>query len=378
MEKHQVLNSHYIIDGIPQDLTPKEMLDRCPAAADNAGLSADNQILDEIVDPVLQGDSFDSWKIKDYLDAISNSQARSFPVAFSAQYTKILIARTLIDTLWNEGRFRLGDLQIDIEWLWDTTRIGNMAAFYASAQSAGEYIDDLSLKLSGYNFCECAGCGLRLSASAAEDEDDDEDLGIELPFRTAHPHFSDTRAVPSGFVDDPDSWLIYVPMDGCDFRLGGSLLTQVMRQGCEVAPDLCDPDYFIDCFEVLREMVEDGVIIAAETVGDGGLLNTLRKMADASGTRTGARISLTDIISACNEQDIVRILFSEVPGAVIQIRDADYDYVDAELVLQDVIFFPLGHPVHGKPEIKVDAGGKTGIQSILESLIRSQSSEGED
>ena len=378
MEKHQVLNSHYIIDGIPQDLTPKEMLDRCLSVGECAGFSVESQILDEIVDPVLQGNSFDSWKIKDYLDAVKNSPARSFPVAFSAQFTKILIARALIDALWQEGNFRLGDLQVKAEWFWDTTRIGNMAAFYASAQSAGEYIDNLSLKLSGYNFSECAGCGMRLSVTVSDEDGEDENLGIELPFRTAHPHFSESRMIPGGFVDDPDSWLIYIPMDSCDFRLGGSTLSQVTRQGCEVAPDLCDPDYFIDCFEVLREMAEDRVIISAETIGDGGLLATLSKMADASHTHTGARISLTDIISAYGEQDIVRILFSEVPGAVIQIRDVDYDYVDAELVLQDVIFFPLGHPVHGKPDIKVETGGKTGIQSILESLIRSQSSEGED
>ena len=73
-----------------------------------------------------------------------------------------------------------------------------------------------------------------------------------------------------------------------------------------------------------------------------------------------------------------RLLFAEVPGAIIQIRDEDYDYLDAEFMLQDVVFYPLGHPVHGRSEIKVDASGKNGILNILESIIRSQSSEGED
>ena len=56
----------------------------------------------------------------------------------------------------------------------------------------------------------------------------------------------------------------------------------------------------------------------------------------------------------------MRILFSEVPGVIFQINDSDYDYLDAELLLQDVMYFPLGHPVRRK--------GKVG--AILDSLIR--------
>ena len=167
-------------------------------------------------------------------------------------------------------------------------------------------------------------------------------------------------------------------MESCEYRLGGSLLSELLQQGSDVAPAPSDPDYFIDCYEVLREMVEDNVVIAGATVGEGGMLTTLKRMASAAGGKVGARININELMNSCREQDPVRILFSEVPGVIIQIRDEDYDYLDAEFLLQDVVFYPLGHPVHGKNEIKVEATGKSGIQSILESIIRSQSSEGED
>ena len=93
---------------------------------------------------------------------------------------------------------------------------------------------------------------------------------------------------------------------------------------------------------------------------------------------TGADIDLSGLVAATGEQDLVRLLFSEVPGAIIQIADLDYDYVDAELLLQDVAFYPLGHPVPGSDEVTVSVSDKSGIQNILESIIRSQSSEGED
>ena len=355
------------------------MLDECLAHKDWRDTpSPAGTLLDETVDPQPRSDSFDSWKVRDYLALTEKAGERGLPVLFAAPYTKILIARALIDALWQDGHFRLGDLSIRAEWTWDMEHIGSAAAFFASAQAASEYLGSLSLKLSAYGFAAGSPCALKLSTSVFGDAFDDEEFPVELPYRTSHPALLPVRRPTLAFVDDPDSWLIYVPMEGCEFRLGGSLLSELLQQGGDVAPEPSDPDYFIDCYEVLREMVEDNVIIAGATVGDGGLLTALRRMAAATGDRVGARINLSELMTATREQDIVRLLFAEVPGVVIQIRDEDYDYLDAEFMLQDVVFYPLGHPVHGKGEIKVDATGKSGIQSILESIIRSQSSEGED
>ena len=379
MEKISALYAQYVIDGIPQELSPGEMLDDCLVSKDWRETPPPAEtLLDETTDPQPRNDSFDSWKIRDYLSLTESAPARELPVLFSAPYPKILIERALIDAIWQEGHFRLGDLTLKADWVWDLERIGNTAAFYASAQAASEYLGNLSLKLSSYGFSLGETCSLHLSTTVFGNEYEDEEFQLEMPYRTAHPTFLPVRKHSSAFVDDPDSWLIFVPMDNCEFRLGGSLLSDCLQQGNDVAPDPSDPDYFIDCYEVLREMVEDNVVIAGATVGDGGLLTTLKKMAAATGGKVGARIDLSDLMAASRERDIVRILFAEVPGVIIQIRDEDYDYLDAEFMLQDVVFYPLGHPVHGKGEIKVDASGRSGIQNILESIIRSQSSEGED
>lgn len=82
-------------------------------------------------------------------------------------------------------------------------------------------------------------------------------------------------------------------------------------------------------------------------------------------------------MSAYGEDKKLRILFSEIPGAIIQIKDSDYDYVDAEFLLQDIAYYPMGHPATGTGEVNVKAGG-SGIANILQSLLGSQTSEGED
>ena len=180
---------------------------------------------------------------------------------------------------------------------------------------------------------------------------------------------------PSCFVPDPQSWIIYIPFENCEYRLGGSLLAQALGVSGAVAPQIVDADYFIDCYEVVRELVEDGVVIAGATVGDGGLMAALDSMTEAG---TGAAVELAGLVRATGESDIIRLLFSEVPGVLVQINDIDYDYVDAELLLQDVAFYPLGHPSVSTKGVTVRTSDKSGIQAILESLITSQSSEGED
>ena len=68
MEKISALYSQYVIDGIPQDLSPGEMLDECLVSKDwRDDPATTEKILDETMDPQPRNGSFDSWKIRDYL-----------------------------------------------------------------------------------------------------------------------------------------------------------------------------------------------------------------------------------------------------------------------------------------------------------------------
>ena len=107
----------------------------------------------------------------------------------------------------------------------------------------------------------------------------------------------------------------------------------------------------------------------------GGLLTALKGMCKGG---LGASIDITSIRDAYGELP-VRILFSEVPGVLVQIRDQDFDYVDAELILQDIAYFPLGHTVRdADSQITVNYDSKSGVAGILQSLLSGQASEGED
>ena len=379
-EKTSALYSEYIIDGIPQELTPAQILDAClpDDAARTPAPEGFEPMVDETVDPAPKPCATDPARIGEYLRMVRGVRQRVFPTAFPEAYTKNRVACALIDAIWRRGHFRLGDLALHLDWTWSQQHIGDMAAFYASVSSAADYIDSLGLRLSGYSYTEAeSGCDVSAVPSLSVQRSDDaaDDIFAELPFRTGRPRLGVQNLHPSKLVADSSSWIIYVPFEDCEYRLGASLLAQALGFSGAVAPQLVDPDYFIDCYEVVRELVEDGIVLSGVTVGPGGLITALKRM---TGPKAGACVELADLVRATGDKDIVRLLFAEVPGVLFQIADIDYDYVDAELLLQDIAFYPLGHPAHGHSGVDITSSDKPGIQTILESLIRSQSSEGED
>lgn len=383
-EKTSALHSKYIIDGVSRRLTPAEMLDDCIASKDEVTIQKNGDfepVVDESTDPSPSMKKFQSQNVQGYLATIVSllDEPRPFPAAYADPYTRGRIAKALLDAVWMNGHFKLGDLTIAARWKWNCKPLGNMAAFYSSAEATADYINNLGICLSGYSFTESGRlCQTAFKVGACEKtESQDEDeifLPEDAPFGSEHPVLGRRRAVPDKLAADPDSWIIYVPFDTCDFRLGGSLLCEALGQNGDNFPEIGDADYFIDCYEVIREFIEDRIAVSAATVCDGGLLTALKLMCSGD---VGADIDISGIMSAYGEDKKLRILFSEIPGAIIQIKDSDYDYVDAEFLLQDIAYYPMGHPATGTGEVNVKAGG-SGIAGILQSLLSSQASEGED
>ena len=370
-----LLYSSYILDGIPMPLSPAQMLRECTVQPTLEPDGDPETLADEHLDPAPDSFSFEESAIEEYAVAVEDlRRSRSLPLPFAGPYTASKVAQALLDVVWMNGHFRLGDLTLKADWKWNQKNMGHAAAFYESVEAACSYVDALGVKLEKYSLTAGAPAVSFKAGTVLEEEDaqqEEEDLFRDTPYRTANPRLSRRRKASASFQPEASDWIIYIPFDPCDFRLGGSTLAQAVGANPSTPADVADADYFMDCYEVLRELVEDGIVKAGITVGDGGLLTALRAMTSAG---TGADVSIREIAKSYGEDHPVRILFSEVPGVLIQIADIDYDYVDAELILQDVVYFPIGHPVPGHPEVKLT--NRIEIPQILESLLNTL--EGED
>lgn len=367
-----LLNASYILDGVPMPLSPSKMLRECtvepPLEPDGDPVS----IADEHLDGDPKHFNFDDKDIEVYASKVESFR-RSLPLHYSGPYTCGKVAQALLDAAWMNGHFRLGDLSLKADWKWNDKQIGLPASFYDSVEAACAYIDALGVRISQYSLVAGApGVSFKATTVAEEDApENEESLLRELPYRTANPRISRRRKAQSTFVPESSDWIIYIPFDTCDYRLGGSALAEALGASPSAPPEIGDADYFIDCYEVVRELVEDGIVKAGLTVGEGGLMNALRAMAQGN---SGAEVCIKDICKAYGDELPVRVLFSEVPGVLIQIADIDFDYVDAELLLQDVVYFPIGHPTPEKHGISLT--DNTDLPGILESLMSAR--EGED
>jgi len=393
-EKISALYSDYTIDGVQQEATPAEMLDalvcegsgKLHQGADNPAAEIPDKyfpVIDETIDPVVCRSEPAVQEVPACAEAVlSFGGEGDIPLFCADAYTRCHLASAVISTLWKKGSFRLGDLALGVEWKWNPEAVGAMAAFYESVRGFADYADALGLPLRDYRFSRSKTRNALAVKAFVSDSvtpsdslvpDDAFDLEDNSPSREDLPKMVRSRACPPGVIPKEDSWVVYIPFDTADFRLGGSVLAR--KLGLGGAPvDVSDADYFIDCYEVVREFVEDGVLLSGVTVCDGGLFAAVSRACAAGGC--GLRMDVSDILRAYGESSLVKVLFSEVPGVVVQISDADFDYLDAELLLQDVAYFPLGHPMPCSTEVTIKASAKSGIQTILESLLRN--AEGED
>lgn len=371
----KALDSHYIIDGREMDATPREILSALcqdQPAGNTSPEPGQEDIIDEAADPQPGNGYFEPTLAKSYAKAVAGTKRESFPLCYSGSLSRLAVARGLLEALFKEGHFKLGDLRPQADWIWNEAPIGSMAAFYESVSWACEYMDNLGVKLGGYSLAPGAANSLQISCDTVASLPGEDTLFEESPFITPDAHIGKALKTSPLAIPSKGDWIIYIPFDTCRYRLGGSLLAQATGKEGGKSPDVTDADYFIDCYEVVRELVEDGVAVAGTPVADGGLYTALYKF-------IGNKAFTADIASvarAAEEEDITKLLFGEIPGVLIQIKDYDFDYIDAELLLQDVAYYPLGQLSGADGALTLDTSGSA-LKGILISLM-DNASEGED
>lgn len=362
-EEASLLFSSYIIDGVQMEETPFDALYDCLDG--NGTVDTPDEPFEEIVDEYMDKDpasfEYSDSKIREYVETIVKSPAPGMDINYPVSRTRAAINAILLDCLFKEGHFTLSDLLLIARWDWNGAPAGHAAAFYDSAVTAGHRLFDLGVRLDRY-FVEKShkDCSLEITLRGV--------CGEKRGNR-----ISSRRVCPDTISGDSENWIIYIPFESANLNLGGSALATVVGQNSGAELDLQDPDYFIDCYEVVRELVEDKVVLAGVRVGYGGLATAAHRFRG----RRGFEMDIAGIMAGAAETDPIKILFCEIPGVLVEISAADYDYFDSQMVLQDVAYYPLGHPSDDMKEILICRNFKDGIADILRSLM-DQASEGED
>ena len=138
---------------------------------------------------------------------------------------------------------------------------------------------------------------------------------------------------------DQATELVYIDFSFDKLKLGGSSFAQILNKVGKEVPDVKDADYFVEAFTTVQKMVEEGLILAGHDISAGGMVTALLEMCFADN-----RLGLEVDFSFLAEKDIVKILFAENPGVLVQIPDSAAKRVSALLDKAGVAYGFLGKP----------------------------------
>jgi phosphoribosylformylglycinamidine synthase len=102
----------------------------------------------------------------------------------------------------------------------------------------------------------------------------------------------------------------------------------------------------------IQEMINRGWILAGHDISAGGLITTLLEMCFAN-QKGGMHINLHDI---CKDGDVVKALFAENPGVVIEVSDEYKQEFKDFMEEQGIGYAKIGYPVEDARTIVVKAG----------------------
>lgn len=325
-----LFEAKFVIDGSGQASTLRELIETCSVPGDGPaeciyegeGIFPET-VIDESLDPDITPAEYDREHVRDYVKEIISSGIHGRLGLDPPAEARKAVARALCEAVWTmPAGSRLEGTGIRLEFRWDCRPLGALAALYSTVFSAADYAFELGLRIEGCRIRDLEGersmaakvCG---SGEATALLPDRESLG-----RIA------------------GSTIIYIPFDPCDPKLGSSALARLLSATGEECPKMLDPDYLIDCFEIVKELADDRIILAGRSIGDGGLACALERLAEDCAT--GMDIDLSQYQRAYLCDDIVTALFSEVPGVLIAVSDEDYSYIDSQMLLQDIAYYPVG------------------------------------
>ncbi len=241
--------------------------------------------------------------------------------------SRIAISEALTNMVWTPIKENLTGVSLSANWMWPCKNDGENARLYSAVKGASDFAialgvniptgkDSMSMTQKYPNGDKVLSPGTVIISTVGESED---------VYATIHP-----------VVQKEESTLYYIPFTSDrSYPLGGSAFAQTIRKvGAETA-DVKDPEYFKSCFNTLQDvMFRSGntPVLAGHDVSAGGLATTLLEMCFAN-VDGGLDVDLTAFESA-------RILFSEVPAVVVQVKaGAENSFVKA---LGNVAAYKIG------------------------------------
>ena len=255
------------------------------------------------------------------------------------------VAEALTNIVWAPMAEGMDSISLSANWMWPCrSQEGEDARLYEGVKALSDFCCDLHINV------PTGKDSLSLSQQYPNGE---KIISPGTVIVSAGGEVSDIKKVVSPVVvNDKKASLYHIDFSFDTQHLGGSAFAQSLGKVGDDVPTVKNPEYFCDAFNAIQELVKKGWIMAGHDISAGGLITTLLEMCFAN-TKGGLHINLHDI---CADGDIVKALFAENPGVVIEVSDEHKQDFKDFMEEMGVGFAKIGYPVEDSRTIVVKAG----------------------
>ena len=248
--------------------------------------------------------------------------------------SRLAIAEALTNLIWAPLTHGLKGVSLSANWMWPSKNKGEDARLYNAVQA----VSDFALKL-GINI----PTGKDSLSMTQKYPDGEVVYAPGTVIISAVGEVIDITKTVSPVIEPIEgSKLFYINLSKDNFKLGGSSFAQTLNLLGNEVPTVLDEDYFANAFEAVQQLIKQNLVRAGHDISAGGLITTLLEMCFAT-PDVGLTLNVQEL-----GDDLVKILFSENPGLVLQVT-AEAE-VRAILAKAGITYHMLGH-VSGERKI---------------------------
>ena len=217
------------------------------------------------------------------------------------------IAEALTNIVFAPLTDQLAGVSLSANWMWPCRNEGEDARLYTAVQAASDFACSLGINIpTGKD-----------SLSMTQKYGEDKVIAPGTVIISAAGEVSDIRKIVSPVLaHDKNSYLYYIDFSFDSLKLGGSAFAQALNKLGDKVPTVKDAEYFRDAFNAVQTAIEQRLVLAGHDISAGGMITALLEMCFAN-VEGGLEVNL----DAINEADIVKILFAENPGILLQVKD---------------------------------------------------------
>ena len=240
----------------------------------------------------------------------------------------LAIAESLTNIVFAPFEDGLKSISLSANWMWPCKNPGEDARLYSAVEACSDFACELGINIpTGKD-----------SLSMTQKYGQDKVYSPGTVIISAAGEVKNIRKIVSPTLAYiKGTYLYYIDFSFDSFKLGGSAFAQTLNKVGDEVPTVTDSEYFKNAFAAVQELIDRGLILAGHDISAGGMITAMLEMCFAN-PQGGLEARLDKL----QHSDLIKILFSENPGILIQVKHHHL----VEKILDD---YEIGYAIVARP-----------------------------